>query len=114
METVKTQILESAKIYFTQTGEQYNDNFLLLLIDSLVEEYKEKRNYPEYFTEDQINNDVKQYFSQKQTYFAMKVIPAMVGRIGAEGQSSHSENGISRTWESDRWFGDVISYCDVV
>lgn len=111
---IKENIVENALIYFDTTGESISDEFLILLVDSLVDDYKTKRNYPAYFTEDQINADVSVYFSRKKSYFSMKVIPAMVGRIGAEGQVSHSENGISRTWETESWFSDVIPYCEVI
>lgn len=111
---MEAEILEMTKTYFQETGEQVGDAFLLLLIGSLVDEYKAKRNYPAYFTDAQIEEDVTAYFTRKKTYFAMKVIPAMVGKIGVEGQVSHSENGISRTWEADGWFDDVIGYCEVL
>lgn len=114
MQMIKESIVENTLIYFETTGESISDEFLLLLVDSLVDEYKSKRNYPGYFTEEQIEADVAAYLNRKKTYFATKVIPAMVGKIGAEGQVSHSENGISRTWETDAWFSDVIPYCEVL
>lgn len=114
IQSIKRRIVENALIYFANTGEAVDDELLLLFVESLVDEYKAKRNYPDYFTKEQIEADVIQYFSRKQTYFAMKVIPAMIGKIGAEGQVSHSENGISRTWETDGWLDDVIGYCEVL
>ena len=114
MQMIKESIIENALIYFDTTGESISDEFLLLIVDSLMDEYKSKRNYPAYFTEEQIDADVSAYFNRKKAYFSMKVIPAMVGKIGAEGQVSHSENGISRTWETDTWFSDVIPYCEVL
>ena len=114
MQMIKESIIENTLIYFDTTGESISDEFLLLLIDSLMDEYKSKRNYPAYFTEEQIDADVAAYFKRKKSYFSMKVIPAMVGKIGAEGQVSHSENGISRTWETESWFSDVIPYCEVL
>lgn len=114
LQAVKETIVKNSVEYFKVTGETFSDGFLLLLVNSLMDEYKAKRNYPAYFTEIQIEEDTAAYFSRKCTYFALKVIPAVVGKIGAEGQVSHSENGISRTWESDTWFFDVIPYCEVV
>lgn len=111
---VKEKIAENASEYFKVTGESFNYEFLLLLVDSLIDEYKSKRNYPEYFTDKQIETDVVSYFNRKKSYLSMNVIPAMIGKIGAEGQVSHSENGISRTWETDTWFSDAIPYCEVV
>ena len=114
IQKIKESIVENTLVYFDTTGESISDEFLLLLVDSLMDEYKAKRNYPGYFTEEQIDADVAAYFNRKKTNFAMKVIPAMVGKIGAEGQVSHSENGISRTWETDACFFDVIPYCEVL
>lgn len=114
IEKLKEEMLDSIEVYFKQTGEKVDEDFVLLLIDSLVDEYKTKRNYPDYFTDEQISADVIAYFTRKKAYFVMKVIPVMVGKIGAEGQVSHSENGISRTWETEGWFGDVIGYCEVL
>lgn len=111
---IKEEIISKALTYFDTTGEDIKESFLFLLVDSLLDEYKTKRNYPDYFTEEQIDEDVTKYFKCKLSYFSMKVIPALVGKIGAEGQISHSENGISRTWESDAWFTDVIPYCEVL
>lgn len=111
---IKESIVNNAQEYFKVTGESFNDEFLLLLTDSLIDEYKSKRNYPDYFTDERVESDVIKYFNQKKNYFSMKVLPATIGKIGAEGQSSHSENGISRTWETDSWFSDVVPYCEVL
>lgn len=114
MQMMKESIIENALIYFDTTGEAISDEFLLLLVDSLMDEYKAKRNYPGYFTEKQIDADVAAYFNRKKAYFSMKVIPAMVGKIGAEGLSSLSDNGVSKVFESDTYFSDVIPYCEVL
>lgn len=114
IEKLKDEILESVSAYFKQTGEKLDDDFVLLLIESLMDEYKARRNYPAYFTEEQISADVTAYFARKKTYFAMKVIPAMVGKIGAEGLSSLSDNGVSRVFASECYFSEVIPYCEVL
>ena len=114
MEMIKESIIENALIYFDTTGESISDEFLLLLVDSLMDEYKAKRNYPAYFTEERVDADVASYFKRKKSYFSMKVVPAMVGKIGAEGLSSLSDNGISKVFESDTYFSDVIPYCEVL
>ena len=114
MQMIKESIIENALIYFDTTGESISDEFLLLLVDSLMDEYKAKRNYPAYFTEERVDADVASYFKRKKSYFSMKVVPAMVGKIGAEGLSSLSDNGISKVFESDTYFSDVIPYCEVL
>lgn len=114
IEKLKEEILDSIEVYFKQTGEKIDDDFALMLIESLVDEYKGKRNYPDYFTDEQIAADVITYFTRKKTYFAMKVIPAMIGKIGAEGLSSLSDNGVSRVFTEDMHFSDVVPYCEVL
>lgn len=114
IEKLKEEMLDSIEVYFKQTGEKVDEDFVLLLIDSLIDEYKAKRNYPDYFTDEQITVDVVAYFTRKKTYFTMKVIPAMVGKIGAEGLSSLSDNGVSRVFAADGHFSDVIPYCEVL
>ena len=114
MQMIKESIIENTLIYFDTTGESISDEFLLLIVDSLMDEYKAKRNYPGYFTEEQVDADVSAYFKRKKSYFSMKVIPAMIGKIGAEGLSSLSDNGISKVFESDTYFSDVIPYCEVL
>lgn len=114
VESVIDKIVEDAAVYFEETKEQVSDSFLQLLVESLIDEYKAKRNYPIYFTEEQIDSDVVRYFGRKKTYFATRVIPEVYGKIGAEGQNSHSENGISRVWGTEKYFGDVIPYCEVL
>lgn len=114
LDKIKEEILENAQTYFKTTGETVDDNFLLLLISSLFDEYKARRNYPAYFTNKQIEADVKSYFVRKKAYFAMKVIPAMIGKIGAEGLSSLLDNGVSRVFAADGYFYDVIPYCEVL
>lgn len=114
VESVIDEIVKNAALYFEETKESVSDSFLCLLAESLVDEYKAKRNYPGYFTDEQIDADVVRYFGRKKAYFATKVIPAMYGKVGAEGQKSHAENGISRAWETETWFADVIPYCDVI
>lgn len=114
IQTIKENIVESAIVYFTQTGEKFSDDFLSILVDSLVDEYKGKRQYPAYFTDEQIEVDVTRYFNRKKTYFAMRAIPEIVGKIGAEGQKTHSENGINREWNPEAYLADVIPYCEVI
>lgn len=114
VESVVDKIVEGAAVYFEETKEHVSDSFLRLLAESLVDEYKSKRNFPGYFTDEQIVADVVRYFGRKKAYFATKVIPAMYGKVGAEGQKSMADNGISRAWETETWFGDVIPYCEVL
>lgn len=112
--TVRGRIVEKAKIYFEQTGEEVSEDFLSLIVDSLFDEYKAARKFPDYFTEGQIEVDTMQYFGKKCGYFALKVIPAIYGKIGAEGLNQLTDNQVSRTWGKENYFADVTPYCEVL
>lgn len=97
-EELMQDILDMAKAYFDFIEEEINDSFIVLLINSLVDGYKNARCYPSSYTDEMIEDDVEAYFSRKKTHVAMYVIPEMYGRIGAEGLSSLTDAGTVRNW----------------
>jgi len=90
-------------IYTTESGEAISQPMVLMIIDMLVQKYVAVRSYPTYWTDVQIRDDVTNYFESHLPQIALK-IPEIVGRMGAEGETSHSENSISRTYAH----GDVL------
>lgn len=83
-----------------------------MLIDFVIEKYKQRRNYPPSFKEEMIEEDL---FNHKTT-IAMAVID-MFSKLGAEGEKSHSENGVTRNYEnayiSTSIFIDVLPYVNI-
>lgn len=76
-------------------------------IKNAVREVKGKRNYPEHFTETQILKDLEKH------YFNIRELALYdYNQFGAEGQTSHNENGTNRTWKNrnDCLIG-VFAYC---
>lgn len=109
-------IFEAAQAYFDNTGETVSDELLRLLVDSVIDQYKTQRNYPDGVTDEAIDADVTRYFSRKKNYIATTVIPAMFGKIGAEGQSALIDNQVSRYWANEAfpvYLPDVVPYCDI-
>lgn len=84
-----------------------------MLIEFALEKYKQHRNFPSNFTEDKIDEDIKSHLST----IAMAVVDLQM-KVGAEGEKSHSENGVSRTYEnayiSTSVFNDVLPYVKVL
>lgn len=78
---------------------------------SAIREVKLKRNYgATSYTEKQIESDLYSYYS-----VIKKVALYDYNQIGAEGEKSHNENGISRTWEDrDKLFSDVTAFVKVL
>lgn len=110
------EIVSMAQQYFYVLDDEIGDDtdFLKLLVLSLVDEYKNKRNYPISTTEEVINNDVARYFTRRKTNIAMKVIPELHTRLGAEGQSMVTDNGITHMFVAEHYLGDVVPFCEVV
>lgn len=85
----------------------------VMLIDFVVEKYKQHRNYPLYTKDDAINDDLYSHIST----IAMAVVD-MYAKMGAEGEKSHSENGVTRQYESayisTSIFIDVLPYVNIL
>lgn len=78
---------------------------------SAIREVKLKRNYgATSYTAKQIESDLYNYYS-----VIKKVALYDYNQIGADGEKSHNENGISRTWEDrEKLFADVTAFVKVL
>ena len=114
MKSLEDEIVRQAMSYFTfMKEEDVTEDLVRLLVKSLEDEYKTKRDYPDFYNDDMINADMKRYFKRRASNFALKVIPNMYGRFGAEGQTMLVDNQIERTWEAENWLFDVTPICEV-
>ena len=76
-------------------------------IKNAVREVRNKRNYPEHFTDEQIQKDLEKYYSNIRELALYDF-----NQFGAEGQMSHNENGTNRTWKSrNECLMGVFAYC---
>ena len=115
---MEAEILEAVQIYLSFTGEAENFDveFLSLIISSVIESYKQQRCYPDDTEDEVIEADVNRYFSMKKSYVTTQVIPAILGKVGGEGLTSIIDNQTSRYWKTDFpvYLPDVVPYCEVV
>lgn len=76
-------------------------------IKNAIREVRQKRNYPEHFTETQIVADLNKHYSNIRELALYDF-----NQFGVEGQISHNENGTNRSWKSrsDCLIG-VFAYC---
>lgn len=94
-------------------SELHSDADKVLLSSKIKGAYltvKRKRNYQEHHTQEYVNADMK------NMYDIIKEL-AMYdwNHIGAEGEVSHSENGISRSWgDRNAVLTDVIPFVSVI
>lgn len=88
-------------------GKEQDVACLSSKIKNALREVSNKRNYPEHFTEVQIEKDLERYYSNIRELALYDY-----NQVGVEGQVSHHENGTNRTWKSrnDCLLG-VFAYC---
>lgn len=73
-------------------------------IDNAIKEVVRARKYPKDYSEDQIKNDVSEYYSNIRNIALFDY-----NQIGSEGQTSHNENGINRSYiDRNKLFSGII------
>ena len=73
-------------------------------VDNALKEVLRARKYPMSYSEEQINSDLSNYYSNIRSIALYDY-----NIVGAEFQQSHSENGISRTFCSrEKLFNGII------
>lgn len=113
---MEQEILGLVQTYMSYTGEPVPEDFLLLLIQRVIEEYKSQRRYPATMSDEEVAADVEKYFSTHGGYVATETIPAMLGKVGGEGLYSLVDNQVSKNWKYPFpvYLPDVIPFCEVV
>ena len=115
METIVelTEYVRSkAKEYVAETGETMTE-FPLSIADFVIENISQNCHFPSHFTEKNIVSDL----SKGKNSLAMACVE-VYAKVGGEGQVSHSENGISRTydssWISPRFYSAFPNYVAIL
>ena len=113
---MEQNVLEAVQTYMGYTGETVPNDFLLLLIQRVIEDYQKQRNYPEGTDAATIAADTEKYFNVRCGYIATEVIPAMLGKVGGEGLYSLVDNQVSKNWKYPFpvYLPDVVPYCGVI
>lgn len=87
-----------------QGEETFNDSVLTQKVVNAIREVKRARKYPSYYTDERIKKDLYEYYS------AIRAVAQYdYNLVGAEGETSHSENGTSRSYvKRQELFADVL------
>ena len=101
----KNRIIENLIIYL---GES-NENLISLLVDLACQNVANRR-YPFGYTEEQKQAAISQYSN-----VVFRAVVYAYNMQGAEGQNSHSENGISRTFiDEEQLYTEIVPMCGVL
>lgn len=106
---LKDEIIAALTIEL-QDVPTFNADILAVKVLNVMREVKMKRNYvATSFTDEQIEKDLYNYYS-----VIMDVARFDYNQLGAEGEQSHSENGISRSYVNrDDLFKGVHAFVKV-
>ena len=100
------EILESLKITLGVTKES-DIAILSEILNDAITEIMEARHYPSDMSASDIESDMQKFISNIK-----KLSKYDYNQIGAELQSSHNENGVSRQYiDRRKCFDGVIPYC---
>lgn len=108
-------ILARLTLRLTENGNEPDENVLNDCIETAKAAILNRRfPYQAWPTNDNGEPYVEPRFEDLQFRIAMD----LYNKIGAEGETAHSENGISRTyessWVSEQLLSEVTPYCGVV
>lgn len=103
MSELTAYVADKARLYLEETGEVI-EKFPMSIVDFVIEYVSNACHFPSHFQEINIVSDL----SKGKNSLAMACVD-IYAKAGGEGQTSHSENGVSRTYDSSWITFDLIS-----
>ena len=111
--SIRVGLTNKATEYFASVPELEGKSPSPLLVDFVIEKYIQHRNFLSGFSEEKIEEDMVKHLST----MAIAVVDIFM-KSGAEGETSHSESGVNRTYEnsyiSSSVFNDVLPYVKIL
>lgn len=101
---LETEILQNLLEQFP--NEQVHEDALVSKVKNAIKEVRRARRYPSNYTEEQIQADLYEYFPN-----ICNIAIFDYGKIGAEGEQMHTENGVTRMYfERNRLFAGIVPF----
>lgn len=95
MEELAKQVQHKATQYWKETGDCAMTVMPTSIVDFVIEFAEERCHFPSHFTQKMMEDILLKH----KNSLAMACVDVLA-KAGAEGEKSHSENGISRSYES--------------
>lgn len=106
---IEQEIFADLSAELSVSDEKFNEILLLSKVRNAIREVKRARNYPNTYSDSQIEQDMHDYFSNIRNIALYDY-----NLIGAEGQQSSSENGTSRSYvDRDKLFCGICPFVRV-
>lgn len=103
---MEKELLQDLKDYLGDDYDAEQESALLFCVKRALLSFKNKRNYPDTYSDTVINKDMEKYYS---CIFDLTLY--WCNMQGCEFQTSHSESGVSRSFDSER---DIYVLHDVI
>lgn len=104
MLTFENDLLEDLTAELSETDSNFKQSLIIPKIKGAIREVRRVRNYPKYYTESAIVEDLENYYSNIRNIALYDY-----NKIGGEFEESHSENSTSRNWEDrNKLFAGII------
>lgn len=104
MLTFENNLLEDLTAELSETDSNFKQSLIIPKIKGAIREVLRVRNYPKYYTESAIVEDLENYYSNIRNIALYDY-----SKIGGEFEESHSENSTSRNWEDrNKLFAGII------
>lgn len=94
METLRLAVQQLALEYWNESGDENIESFPMTIVRFVIEYAISQCHFPEYFDEAKKVAVMDKF----QSSLAMACVD-VYSKAGAEGEKSHSENGIARTYK---------------
>lgn len=108
MEELLEELFEDLKIEL-ESDKGFSEALLKSKIKSAVREVKSLRKYPEYYDDETILSDLESLYSKIRGRALYDY-----NKIGAEDETSHSENGTRREWKEKDSLYPIIPFSKVI
>ena len=106
MELLINQILNDLRTELNLTDSS-DIKILSSKVRNAYRDVKRARGYQAYHSHTFIDNDMEQFYSNIHDLALYDY-----NQIGAEGETSHSENGTNRTWKDRKeCFDGIVAFC---
>lgn len=102
--TLEKELAADLTEELSESDDLFNEKLMLLKIRNALREVKRARKYPTHYTDEMINQDMYDYYSNIRNIALYDY-----NSIGSEYESAHSENSVSRTFtDRSKLFSGII------
>lgn len=109
MNEMITELITDLTTELQITDPNFNSTLLTSKVTNAVKEVKRARNYPSSYTQEKIDADIQNYYTQ-----ARAISLYDYNQVGAENEVSHSENNISRSFlDRNKLFAGITPFARV-